>query len=409
MLKDLLVIELASVLAGPSVGMFLAELGARVLKIENLQAGGDVTRGWQLEGEKVARGRVSAYFSSVNWGKESVAINLKTKRGQALVHSLIRQADVVVSNFRPGSAEAIGMDSETLMGLKPDLVLGEINGYGKDRSRPAYDAVIQAEAGFTYLNGEGNDIYKMPVALMDLLAGHQLKEAILLGLIKRMRSGEGSHISVSLIQAGLASLVNQASNWLVTGQMPRATGSDHPNITPYGTLYETRDGLQLVLAVGSDDQFSELMEVLGLGLQACFSTGAKRVEHRAALHQLLKPAILTWERDALLQALAQRGIPAGAVNTVREALHQEAALELLVQEAPGPVNPAGIDQPGMRGLRSFVAHFSTPAEASSDEPGRLLPPPRLNQHCKEILGGVLKLESGEIEELVGAGVVGNVA
>ncbi len=408
MLQDLVVLELASVLAGPSVGMFLAELGARVIKIENLNTAGDVTRAWRLQGEAETRNRVSAYFSSVNWGKQSLAVNLQDQRGQALVKDLIRRSDVILTNFKPGSARVLGMDPVSLKALKADLVIGEINGYGEDNPRPAYDAVIQAEAGFTYLNGEGDMIYKMPVALMDLLAGHQLKEGILLALMKRMRTGEGSRVSVSLIQAALASLANQASNWLVTGQMPQATGSDHPNITPYGTLFETRDGSQLVLAVGSDEQFAGLVSLLGLELQPQFVTGPLRVTHRTELHAILAPAILAWSRDELLRKLAESGIPAGAVNNMQQALEQEAAAELMLPVLESSQTEPNHQTPEIRGLRSFVARFHSmnqPVGPPQQTRWDLSPPPGLSQHRDDVLEGLLKMNRQRIDELVTRGVV----
>ncbi|MFK7925857.1 MAG: CoA transferase, partial [Bacteroidia bacterium] len=177
--KDLIVIELASVLAGPSVGMFFAELGARVIKIENPRFGGDVTRSWKLAHEDKADTR-SAYFSCINWGKESLSLDLKQEPDRVILHQLLAKADIMLSSFIPGQAERLGIEAESLMKAYPKLILGEINGYGKDNARPAYDAIIQAEAGFMYINGEGEQLYKMPVALMDVLAAHQLKEGLLL-------------------------------------------------------------------------------------------------------------------------------------------------------------------------------------------------------------------------------------
>jgi crotonobetainyl-CoA:carnitine CoA-transferase CaiB-like acyl-CoA transferase len=341
MFNDKLVLELANVLAGPSVGMFFAELGARVIKVENLRTQGDVTRTWKLPHEDPATD-LSAYFTSLNWGKSSLALDLKKAAGREIVYQLAEQADIVISSYLPGQAERLGVDAETLMAHNPALICGEINGYGPELLRPAYDAIIQAEAGFTYINGEEDRTYKMPVALMDVIAAHQLKEALLVAIIERMHTGQGKRVSVSLLQSGISALVNQAANWLVAGHMPEPIGSDHPNIVPYGTQFETADGKQIVLAVGSDVQFETLCGVLKLKTPQAFRTNQRRVVQKDAVKDYLQQAIQAWERDALLVALRQAKVPAGAVNNMQEVFEQELAQELL------------LGGPNLRGLRGFV-------------------------------------------------------
>ncbi|MCB0846341.1 MAG: CoA transferase, partial [Bacteroidetes bacterium] len=173
MFQNVTIVELANVLAGPSVSMFFAELGARIIKVENLHTQGDVTRSWKLASEPT-ESDISAYYSSINWGKESIAVNLKSQEGKQLVHKIITKADMVISSYLPGVSEKLGVDYETLHKINPRLIIGEVNGYGAEEARPAYDAIIQAEAGFTYMNGNPGEAVKMPVALMDLMAGHQL-------------------------------------------------------------------------------------------------------------------------------------------------------------------------------------------------------------------------------------------
>jgi len=258
MLNGLKVLELASVLAGPGVGQFFAELGAEVIKVENLKTGGDVTRTWKLASEKAEDDR-SAYFSSVNWGKKSLALDLTDSSGKSIVQKLAAQTDVVIASFKSGDAEKLGVAYSQLQKVNPKLIYGQITGYGSDNARVGYDAVIQAESGFMDMNGErGGSPLKMPVALVDVLAGHQLKEGLLLALLKREKTGEGSWVEVSLIQAAIASLANQASNWLVAQSLPSRQGSLHPNIAPYGESFETKDGRQVILAVGNDRQFADL-------------------------------------------------------------------------------------------------------------------------------------------------------
>jgi crotonobetainyl-CoA:carnitine CoA-transferase CaiB-like acyl-CoA transferase len=224
MLKHLTVIELASVLAGPAVGMFLAELGAKVIKIENPD-GGDVTRQWKLPSED-GQSEVSAYFSSVNYGKQYQSINLKTTEGKQAVLNLMATADIVLTNFKSGDDIKLGLDYETLNALNPKLIYACITGFGPNDSRTAFDVVLQAEAGLMYMNGapESGPI-KWPVAVIDLMAAHQLKEGILLALLQRERHGLGAKVSVSLYDAAIASLANQATNWLMAGHIPQRLGS----------------------------------------------------------------------------------------------------------------------------------------------------------------------------------------
>ena len=221
--SQLKVLELASVLAGPSVGQFFAELGAEVIKVENVRTKGDVTRSWKTAGENTDDR--SAYFCSVNWGKKSIAIDLTHPEGRKIIHQLIPKIDVVIASFKPGDAVKLGVDHEVLAAINPQLIYGQITGYGSKNQRVGYDAVIQAEAGFMFMNGEpGRPSLKMPVALIDILAAHHLKEALLLSLLKRERTGRGGFVEVSLIQAAVSSLVNQATNWLVAGKMPGKLG-----------------------------------------------------------------------------------------------------------------------------------------------------------------------------------------
>lgn len=387
-LKDLLVVELASVLAGPSVGMFLAELGARVVKVEHFAGGGDVTRTWKLASEPADDDR-PAYFSSVNWGKQSIGIDLRLPEGRALVYRLVAKADIVVASYKPGDAEKLLMDPTTLMGLNPRLIYADLTAYGADDPRVGFDAIIQAEAGFTYMNGTPETgPTKMPVALMDLLAAHQLKEGILLALLKRERTGQGSHVRTNLLGAGLASLANQAANWLVGGVVPQRIGSEHPNIVPYGSSYVTADGREVVLAVGNDAQFRNLCECLGLnGLpgDARFARNADRVRNRAVLNGLLAGAIALHGRDDLLARLHAAQVPAGAVHDMREACATPQADDLRLR---------GQDRQGLRTIA-----------LAGMEGIQLTEPPRLAADTDGVLRGLLGLAGPEVERLRGLGAI----
>ncbi len=334
MLNHLTVIELAGVLAGPAVGMFLAELGAKVIKVENPD-GGDVTRQWKLPTED-AQSEVSAYFSSVNYGKEYQSINLKAEEGKTAVLELIKDADIVLSNFKAGDDIKLGLDYETLKALNSKLIYGCITGFGPNDSRTAFDVVLQAEAGLMYMNGtpESGPV-KWPVAVVDLMAAHQLKEGILLALLQRERTGMGAKVSVSLYDAAVASLANQATNWLMAGHIPQRIGSLHPNIAPYGETLTCADGGQIVLAVGSNVQFENLCKVLNLNSLSTderYSNNRNRVTNRTSLLATLQQAAQTWQRDELLTALLAAQVPAGAIRNMQEVFEQPNAKILINKE-----------------------------------------------------------------------------
>lgn len=345
MLKDLLVIETASVLAGPAVGLFFAELGARVVKIENLRAGGDVTRKWKLPAEDPSS-PISAYFSSVNHGKEHRFWDLQDLAARAAFEALLAQAGVLITNHMDKDAASLGLDRERLRKLNPKLVHGHIRGYAHDRERPAYDVVLQAETGYMAMTGTSDEhLAKLPVAMIDILAAHQLKEGLLLALLHRERTGNGAYVEVSLEEAALAGLVNQASNWLMAGHVAGPIGTAHPNIAPYGELFTCADGKQIVLAVGSDTQFGKLCQLFGLHHlpdDPRFTTNAARVAHRQNLVDTLTPVLAGCTRDQLLEKLRAAGIPAGAVNAINEALSTATAKGMVVREVMEGVPTARI-------------------------------------------------------------------
>ncbi len=329
---DLRVLELAAVLAGPQVGQFFAELGAEVLKIE--PPTGDVTRTWRTSAE-ASDAPVSAYFSCANWGKQSQVMDLTSAEGRQEVRRLAARADVVLTSYKPGDAEKLGVDYATLSALNPRLIYGHITGYGPGQPRAGYDAVLQAETGFLHLNaaGPGQPPQKMPVALMDLLTAHQLKEGVLTALYQRERTGRGAVVHVSLLDSALASLANQAATFLVTGHDPQPLGSGHPSIVPYGTVYNTHDGVRLLLAVGADRQFELLCAALdrpAWAQDARFGTNPARVTHRQQLEELLKARLAEVSGAELLAELERRAVPAGAVRTVGEALSHASAQQMLL-------------------------------------------------------------------------------
>ena len=260
--KDLKVVELAGVLAGPSVGLFFAELGAEVVKIENKKTGGDVTRSWKLP-EEDKNSNTSAYFLSVNFLKKHLFLDLGKENDYKKCIAQIKNADVVIVNYKKGDDIKLKLNYVRLKKINPKLIYACINGFSDTDERVAYDLILQAESGFMSVNGtpESGPL-KMPVALIDLIAAHLVKEAILLALLKRAKTKKGSAISVSLFDAAVSSLVNQATNWLIAKHLPQRTGSLHPNISPYGEIFQTKDNHSVTFAIGSDGQFKKLCLLL---------------------------------------------------------------------------------------------------------------------------------------------------
>lgn len=333
--EDLKVIELASVLAGPAVGMFFAELGAQVTKIENKTTGGDVTRSWRLPTEAQDT-EVSAYYCSVNWHKKTMLLDLKNAEDRAQTLELIREADVLISNFKMPSAKKMGLDYEACKALNSRLIYAQLTSFGSTENRPAFDVVLQAEAGFLYMCGEpGRDPVKMPVALIDLLAAHQLKEGILLALLRRERSGQGALVTTSLLEAAIASLANQATNWLMAGHLPQPMGTMHPNIAPYGDVFYTKDDKPVVLAVGTERQFRALCAIVGLPELIAdnrFKTNHLRVGNRQELKDLLRPQFSGFTRSDLMKALQEKGVPAGSIRNMEEVFELEQAQAMILRE-----------------------------------------------------------------------------
>jgi crotonobetainyl-CoA:carnitine CoA-transferase CaiB-like acyl-CoA transferase len=363
-LENIKVIELATVLAAPAVCQFLAELGAEVLKIENPNTGGDVTRSWKL-GTENPENTVSAYFSSVNWGKTSIPLDISKAENLEILYQFVEKADMIVVNYKAGDAQKLKVSYEDLRKINSKIIYGHITGYGIYNEKVGYDAVIQAETGFVYMNGEpdGKSV-KMPVAMIDLLAAHQLKEGLLVAWIDRLQKklqnianqnnenissvDESCYVTVSLFDAAVASLANQATNWLVGNTIPEKLGSEHPNIVPYGNIFATKDSSAILIAVGNDKQFRELCEILQLQAMAIdsrFLHNPDRVKHRIVLNALLAEAFLGFDKNYLLEKFAIAKIPAGAVHTMQEVF----ALEL--------VKPLLLKANEIVGVRNFVANF----------------------------------------------------
>lgn len=315
-LGDLTIVDFSRVLAGPLATMVLADLGATVVKVERPGVGDD-TRAW---GPPFDEHGDATYFQAVNRNKASEAIDLATPAGAARARALVAGADVVVENFRPGIMERHGLGWPALAAADPKLVYCSITGFGAGAGAalPGYDLLVQALGGLMSITGEADgEPQKAGVALVDVVCGLFAAVGILAALRHRDRTGEGQRVEVNLLSSLLAALVNQGSAYTLAGAVAGRMGNAHPSIAPY-ELFPTADG-DLVLAVGNDKQFAALCETIGAGALARderFATNGARVEHRAALRDVLVARLA--ERDAAgwVAALSAAGVAAGQVNDV---------------------------------------------------------------------------------------------
>ncbi len=330
-LHNLVVVEIASVLAGPSVGMFFSELGARVIKIESTRSNGDVTRSWKLPQED-STSNVSAYFSAVNYKKEYYFFDFKDKTDYSKTIDYIKLADILIVNFKKGDDVKFDLDYDSVKKINKRLIYGAITGFGTSSDRVAYDLILQAETGFMSMNGSVNSgPVKMPVALIDVLAGHQLKQGILIALLNRGETG--CLITVSLYDTAIASLANQASNFLMTGHIPQPIGSLHPNIAPYGEIFKTKDGHQITFAIGNNKQFEHLLDYLDLKIIGKkFKNNADRVKNRAELEILIASKILEFNLNDLLSYCHSNFIPVAEIKNLKQVFSDSNAERLVLNE-----------------------------------------------------------------------------
>lgn len=346
-LSHLRVLDLSRVLAGPWASQIFADLGAEVIKIERPDHGDD-TRTWGPPWMPDEHGEVtqqSAYFLCTNRGKKSIQVDLKSPEGQATVRALARHCDVLIENFKVGTAKSMGLDYPTLSAENPRLVYCSITGFGQTgpyAHRPGYDLLVQAMGGLMSITGApDSEPQKVGVALSDIMTGLYGAIGTLAALAEREQSGLGQHVDVALLDVTLATLSNQAANWVISGVNPQRIGNAHLSIVPYQS-FATADG-HIVVACGNDGQFQHLCEALtlqGLAQDARFVSNEARVIHRAELIATLQSRLVTEPSSYWLSALEALGVPCGPINTVAEAFAQPhvAAREMVV-EIPHPENP----------------------------------------------------------------------
>lgn len=372
-LRDVRVLDLSRVLAGPLCTQVLGDLGADIIKVERPEQGDD-TRHW---GPPFA-GDDAAYFVSLNRNKRSLAVDLKSQDGVAAIRGLASAVDVVIENFRPGLMSALGLDLDQLRAQNPRLVTCSLTAFGDDApdsgSRPGYDIIVQALSGLMSVTGEpGGEPVKAGVALLDVVTGLYAAIGILAALQERSTTDRGRHVSVALYDASVAAMMNQAANYLIGGVVPGMLGTAHPNIVPYQAFHAA--DRPFILACGNDRLFQRACQVVGqpaLGTDDRFATNEQRVRHRDALIPLLDEAFATRSASEWLAMLEAASVPCAPIRRMDE-VFAAPETEALVED---------VDDPARGGTLRLVRN---PIKIDGERLTTRLPPPLLGQDAAEIL------------------------
>ncbi len=369
-LEGIRVFDLSHALAGPYCTMMLGDLGADVVKVE--PPSGDHSRQW---GPPFIKGE-SSYFLSVNRNKRSVVLDLKTADGQAVAEALALASDVVVENFKPGTATRLGLGAEKLQALKPALVYTSISGFGQNQpTLPGYDQIAQGTSGMMSVNAmpEGPPS-KVGIPIGDISAGMFASNAILAALVERSRTGKGRHIDIALNDALLALFTYQAGRLFATGKVPSREGNHHATITPYGT-FEVSDG-RINIAVGSDSQFQRFCEAIGapeLGADPRFATNPQRQAARMDLAAEIETRLRTGTRAHWLERFEEHGIPAGPIQDIAEAFASPLATEREMR--------VEVDHP----VAGRISQTGAPWKLDGQSSPIRRPPPPLGAHTTEVM------------------------
>lgn len=403
-LSHIRVLDLSRILAAPWAGQILADLGADVIKVERPGAGDD-TRAWGPPFLKDADGndtREAGYYLAVNRGKRSITISLDQPEGQRIVRELAMKSDIVLENYKAGTLARYGLDEASLRKLNPRLIYCSVTGFGQTgprKDQPAYDFLIQAMGGLMSVTGErdgrpGGGPQKVGVPIVDLMTGMYTAVSVLAALARRNETGVGDSIDIAMLDVQVATLANQAMNYLVSDKVPQRNGNAHPNIQPQD-VYACSDG-DFILVVGNDSQFVKLCDVLGVsewGHDERFASNSQRVRNISVLSALLRERFAQWRRADLIGALDAASVPAGAINSVAE-----------VFEDP---------QVKHRGMLKSVSHPSgvmlpqvgTPMRFAEAQLPECAAPPTLGQHSDGILQE-LGYDSSAIAALRNKGTIG---
>jgi crotonobetainyl-CoA:carnitine CoA-transferase CaiB-like acyl-CoA transferase len=397
------VLDLSRILAAPWSAQILADLGASVIKVER-PGNGDDTRAWGPPFLKDAQGADTSeagYYLAVNRGKQSITVNLDSAEGQAIVRALALECDIVLENYKVGSLERYGLDQASLRKLNPRLIYCSVTGFGQTgprRHQSAYDFLIQAMGGLMSVTGEkdgkpGAGPQKVGVPIVDLMTGMYATVAVLAALAKRNETGIGDNIDISMLDVQVASLANQAMNYLVSNKLPTRNGNAHPNIQPQD-VFSCRDA-DFILVVGNDSQFRKLCEVLEVSEWAQdsrFATNPERVRHIEVLMPLLRQRFALWPRAELIQALDKAGVPAGPINSVKDVFEEPQIIEReMLKQVP-------------HSLGIKVPQVSSPMRFSESRLTQCTAPPLLGEHTESILS-TLGYSAAQINALRTSGAI----
>lgn len=397
-LSGLRVLDMSRILAGPWAGQTLGDLGADVVKIERPGLGDD-TRGWGppfLKDRDGAETDVASYFLCANRNKRSVTLDIATPEGQRIVRALAEKADVLIENYKVGGLAQYGLDYASLSAANPRLVYCSITGFGQDgpyAARAGYDFLIQAMGGLMSITGgregePGAGPQKVGVAITDVVTGLYATIGVLAALSARDKTGRGQHVDIALLDAQIASLANQATNFFASGVSPQRLGNAHPNIVPYQD-FATRDG-SLILAVGNDAQFARAATVLGhaeWGKDPRFSTNRARVANRVDLVSMIAGAVRARDTADWIAALEAVGVPCGPVNALAD-VFEDPHVQARGVRVEVPHETAG----SVSLVASPIRLSDTPVEYRSA-------PPVLGAETEEVLADWLGLGGSEIEAL----------
>ncbi len=393
-LEGIKVLDLTRVLAGPWTTMSLADLGAEVWKIENIK-GGDDTRAWSVPNYK----GVSTYYLCANRGKQSIALDLKSPEGRAIVLDLAARADVVVENFRAGTVDRLGIGYADIRAINPGIVYCSISGYGQtgpEATRPGYDFIMQAESGLMSITGEADGPpNRLGVAFTDVVAGMVATQSVLAALYQRRDTGLGQFIDVALLDSTLNLLINVGTAYLNAGVEATRYGNAHPTVVPY-QLFNASDG-SFALAVGNDRMFRDFCEQVilrpDLAHDPRYLTSHQRALHRQELLDAIQEIVGTQTSAHWLEACLAADVPAGPVKSVAEALNAKSVVERgVIQTLEHPeLGPVSLIRPA-QGLSAQDGHTYKA-------------PPLLGEDTRTVLRDVLGFDPTRIEALVAQGVI----
>ena len=391
-LNGIKVLDLTRVLAGPYATMILSDLGAEVIKIEQPEIG-DESRNFGP-----FKNGFSLYFMSVNRGKRSVTLNLKTERGKNIFKQLVRQSDILVENFRPGTMQKLGLDYGTLADEHPSIIYAACSGFGQTgplAQQGAYDMIIQGMGGIISITGEPDGPpVRVGTSISDITAALFTTIGILSALHHRNNTGKGQLVDVAMLDSLVAVLENAIVRYFATDEIPQPLGSRHPAITPFET-FESADGY-IIIAIGNDTlwaKFCEHVDQKNLISDPRFSSNADRTANHSELSPILSDIMRQRTTDGWIDALEKIGVPCGPINTIDKVVnHPQVQAREMITQVMHQVTGA-VEVPG-----APIKLSGTPGDVDA-------PAPSLGEHTFEILTDILKMSSDEVEQLKREGII----